>query len=1511
MTDDLLLELHRRGVQLRLDGERLDVLAPTGVLTDELREQLRSQRDHLVGMLRTTAVAERPATIVTEPADRHEPFPLTDIQHAYWVGRSPTVELGGVATHFYVELERDGADVRRLADSLRQVIDRHDMLRAVLRPDGTQHVLAEVPEYEIAVADLTGLPADEQDRRIAATRADMSSQLLDPYRWPLFDIRASVLPADRLRLHVSLDLLIADAYSMYLLFRDWRQFCEDPDWASEPLELSFRDCVLADRRRRDGSAYQRARDYWQARLADLPPAPALPLAIAPAQVDRPVFVRRRMSLPPAEWGALKDEARRRGLTPSCVLAAAFAEILRTWANQDRFTLNLSLFNRPAAHPQIAELIGDFTSLTLLEVDATPDVPFGERAQRLQRQLMRDLAHMSYSGVQVQRDRVRLNGGGLNRGLGGGMPVVFTSALAAGPTEDATDGRSLFGGTGYFGTFVYGISQTPQVWLDHQVAEEQGALFVNWDAVEALFPAGLLDDMFAAYCDVLDRLGHDPRAWEQQQPLARLPERQRAALAAANDTDAPYPAATLPELVATQIRTRPDDVAVIAGERRVTYRELADDAYRLAGRLGELGVGSGELVAVILPRGPEQAGAVLGITAAGAAYLPIDPAWPAARRRQLLDIGRVRVVVSTAGVGDCSGRTVVTFSDAEVRAAAPVPPESGPAPADLAYVIFTSGSTGEPKGVMIDHRAAANTIQDLNDRFGVRPGDAVLALSALTFDLSVYDLFGLLAAGATVVLPNEGGEHDPDHWTDLIVRHRITIWNSVPALMQAWLDRPWPGGRAPLRLVMLSGDWIPVTLPDAVRARCPDADVVGLGGATEASIWSVFHRIGKVPAEWVRIPYGRPLANQTMHVVDARLADCPDWTVGEICIGGDGLARGYWGDPDRSAERFVCRPGTGVRLYRTGDQGRRRPGGDIDILGRTDGQVKINGYRIELGEIASTLLRLPGVRDAAVAVDTNPTTRRRQLVAYVVPDQGGQLAWPPIVAAAAERREQHAAADAAGLAGYGRMLRAINEIAVPVIAGALAGIGEFTVTGRQRASADGIARRIGLRPRPARLLVEWLALLDREGLLVADSEPGVYRCPTPLSADELAERVDRALAELPGEGALGLFAGFFANCARHQVDLLLGRANVLEFLVPDGTFAVADALYGDNPMARLQNAVVAEVARAVVRARPTDRRLSVLEVGAGCGATSAAVLPELPPDRTEYRFTDVSTYFTRRARSRLAAYPFVSDALFDIDRPPAEQGVPDGSVDLVIAANVLHNAADLNQTLRGLHDALAPGGVLVAVENTVNEAFHLVTVGHYQDLGTYRDGRSLPLLDAARWQERFRVAGFTAAAAVPDGSVDALGQHVLVAGREVADEAQVAAGGVDPAGLRAALAELLPAYLVPGQFRLLDRIPLSGNGKVDLSAVSAAAPDEPVERVEPRTDLERQLLEAWREALAQTDVGTADNFFELGGDSLHALQIISRLRDNLGLNLTSDEGLQILFDGPTVAEMAVALRPWTG
>jgi SAM-dependent methyltransferase len=330
--------------------------------------------------------------------------------------------------------------------------------------------------------------------------------------------------------------------------------------------------------------------------------------------------------------------------------------------------------------------------------------------------------------------------------------------------------------------------------------------------------------------------------------------------------------------------------------------------------------------------------------------------------------------------------------------------------------------------------------------------------------------------------------------------------------------------------------------------------------------------------------------------------------------------------------------------------------------------------------------------------------------------------------------------------------------------------------------------------------------------------------------------------------------------------------------------------------------------------PDDRPLRVLEVGAGCGATSAQVLPELPGDRASYRFTDVSTFFTERARARRARFPFVTYAVFDINDPPEAQGVPRGTVDLILASNVVHNARDLDRTLRQLGLALAPDGLLVLVENTLNEPFHMVTVGFYQEFGGYADGRQLPLLDPQAWRAKLRAAGYAHAETIPEAGVDtpravgpsgggitSLGQHVIVARPGTAV-------GVDPDTLRATLAELLPAYMVPAHVRVLDQTPLSANGKVDLSAVPSPWPAEPAPRVDPRGEVERRIFDIWRETLARDDFGVDDNFFELGGDSLHGVRIIARLREELGVTVTADEGLQLLFDGPTVAAMARAVRP---
>ncbi len=993
MAQDLLLELHSRGIKLRVADSRLDVLAPPGALTPELRETLRARRDELIAMLRRARPdADRPE-FTPRPDQRYEPFPLTDIQHAYWVGRNPAVELGGVSTHMYLELERTGLDLGRLTTSLRRVVDRHDMLRAIIHPDGRQQILREVPAYDIAVRDLRDVDEAARDAALEEVRAEMGHQVLPADRWPLFDIRASRLPGDRLRLHVGFDMLIMDGFSCDLVFREWRRFYEEPGWTPAPLSLSYRDHVIAEEAARQSGAYRRAEEYWLGRVEELPLPPELPLAASPARVGGTEFVRRNARLPRGRWETIKNVAARRGLTPSAVLMAAYAEVLRQWAGQADLTLNLTLFNRPQIHPEIDRIVGDFTSVTLLAAEAAPDESFGVRAERLQRRLLADMEHQAYNGVRVLRARAR----GLGGRPGAVMPIVFTSLLgvAAGPESGGGGDGRAWGDARFFGDLVHSISQTPQVWLDHQVSEDDGDLVLNWDALEALFPPGLLDDMFACYRGLFDRLSRDETAWDGKETLLPPPSWQLEERARANDTAAGLPERTLGGLVEERAVRCPDTVAVIAADGRLTYEELLTRSRRLAHRLVAAGAPAvslaGSLVGVVMEKGRDQVAAVLGVSLSGAAYLPLDPGWPEARRNGLLERCRSTTVVTTPRLRDeltwPGGVRVLTFEDAEVAEADAGPLEVSPTPEDLAYVIFTSGSTGTPKGVMIDHRGAANTVQDVNARFEVGPGDRVLALSLLSFDLSVYDVFGILAAGGTVVLPSPVRLHDPAHWTDLVRRHEVTIWNSVPALMQAWVDHVRQAG-APeagtLRLALVSGDWIPVALPGAIRAAAPHTTVISLGGATEASIWSVMYPIGEVPAHWTRIPYGKPLANQTLHVYDDRLEPCPVWTTGEIYIGGDGVALGYWGDDERTTERFVVHPLTGERLYRTGDQGRYLPGGDIEFLGRQDFQVKINGYRIELEEIAAALRRRPEVGEALVTVVTHPSTGRRQLAAYVVP-----------------------------------------------------------------------------------------------------------------------------------------------------------------------------------------------------------------------------------------------------------------------------------------------------------------------------------------------------------------------------------------------------------------------------------------------------------------------------------------------------------------------------------------------
>ncbi|HVQ90995.1 MAG TPA: amino acid adenylation domain-containing protein, partial [Mycobacteriales bacterium] len=368
---------------------------------------------------------------------------------------------------------------------------------------------------------------------------------------------------------------------------------------------------------------------------------------------------------------------------------------------------------------------------------------------------------------------------------------------------------------------------------------------------------------------------------------------------------------------------------------------------------------------------------------------LDPDYPAQRIAAMVEGTSCAVMISrtelTANLPTAGTPLVLLDRDTGALSARPQYNPSGGAGAEsLCYVIHTSGSTGAPKPIALRHGGVTNNLADLNARFQVGPGDSVLALSSPSFDMSVYEFLGIIAAGGTVVVPDPGRSRDPAHWAELIAGADITIWNSAPALLGLLVDHlEQTGGQLfpMLRLAMLGGDWVPVTLPDRVRAAAPGLRFVALGGATEASIHSTGYEVAATDPAWTSIPYGRPLANQRTYILDGARQPVPPGVPGELYLAGAGLARGYLDRPELTAERFIewsHGEVTGERLYRTGDLARFGPDGLIELLGRMDFQVKINGLRVELGEVEAVLGSHPAVRQTVVIA------RAGRLIAYLVP-----------------------------------------------------------------------------------------------------------------------------------------------------------------------------------------------------------------------------------------------------------------------------------------------------------------------------------------------------------------------------------------------------------------------------------------------------------------------------------------------------------------------------------------------
>jgi len=461
----------------------------------------------------------------------------------------------------------------------------------------------------------------------------------------------------------------------------------------------------------------------------------------------------------------------------------------------------------------------------------------------------------------------------------------------------------------------------------------------------------------------------------------------------NNTIADYPREkTIVDLFEEQVSKDADAVALCRHQRSMTYGELNKKANQLAHYLIANGVKNGDNVGLLASRTFDMVIGMLAIMKAGGAYVPIDPDYPVDRQEYILQNSGVSCVIVDSDyplLASINRPRVIRMRETGLNSYDNNNPKIKIDSTQLAYTIYTSGSTGRPKGVMIEHHSAVNLLLWVNKEFKVGPDDRLLFITSMCFDLSVYDIFGMLAAGGAIVMVEKQELMDVPKLKEMLVKHRVTFWDSVPSTMDYFIgeleaaDAKYFASK--LRLVFMSGDWIPVNLPDRIKKYFPKAKTISLGGATEGTVWSNFYRIEKVESDWTSIPYGKPITNNFFYILDEQLNPVAPGEEGELYIGGVGVARGYANDKEKTERAFVKDPfnsSLGGRMYKTGDLGRMLPSMDMEFIGRIDDQVKIRGFRIELGEIATALQKHEKVRSAVVLAKT-VKENEKELVGYIV------------------------------------------------------------------------------------------------------------------------------------------------------------------------------------------------------------------------------------------------------------------------------------------------------------------------------------------------------------------------------------------------------------------------------------------------------------------------------------------------------------------------------------------------
>jgi amino acid adenylation domain-containing protein len=985
-----LAELARRDVRVSLDGEKLRINAPAGVLDAGLKAALASRKAELIEALRAAPAAQPPSRTEIRRVPRTAPLPISFAQQRLWF--LDRLQQGSAHYNVTLPLRITGAlDEAALTQALDALVRRHESLHTRIREEDGNPVAELMPELGSVVrtVDLSTLPAEAREAEARRLTVAHVQTPFDLTRGPLANFLLLRLSAEEHMLLLLMHHIASDGWSLSVAARElWALY--DAALAGQPsplapLTVQYVDYAAWQREQMSSGLLARQLGYWQRELADAPAVLELPTDRPRPAMQSYRGARATRWMPTELLEAVKGYSRAQDVTLYMTLLGAWQVLLARYSGQDDVVVGSPMANRD--RPELDGLIGCFVNNVVMRGRLDGNPTFRDYLQQVKATVLRTFDHRELPFdrlVEALRPQRTTSHSPIFQVLFTLHSFPMTQMRPSGLAVEPVDLSS------------YGLDMSRfDLALEMDEASE-GGLRMSYEYATDLFDLSTIDRFHAHFLTLLREIVADADRPVRDLPLT-TPAEEAALWQRVNATDVEHDRTQcIHDLVRATAERTPDAVAVQAEDESLTYAELERRANQLAHQLRAQGVRAGSLVGVCLDRTATLPVALLGVLKSGAAYVPVDPTHPAERLVYTLLDAQVACVVTEERfaplVAEAKVPLVRVDADAAALAAQPTDaPEGGATPADLAYVIYTSGSTGRPKGVEVEHRNLVNFLRSMQQEPGITADDVLLAVTTPSFDIAGLEIFLPLVTGARTVIASRLDVLDGARLQALAVSSGATILQATPATWRLLVDAGWNG--TPALVGLCGGEALPRDLARALVSRAKA--LWNMYGPTETTVWSTVHHV----TEQHRgdIPIGHPIANTTVYVLDASGRPAPIGVAGELCIGGEGVARGYRQRAELTAEKFVTLTLPGhpeQRVYRTGDVVRLRGDLSLEYVGRRDHQVKVRGYRIELGEIEAVLAEHPSVRRATVIVREDVPGDQR-LVAYVVPADGGTLAAEPL------------------------------------------------------------------------------------------------------------------------------------------------------------------------------------------------------------------------------------------------------------------------------------------------------------------------------------------------------------------------------------------------------------------------------------------------------------------------------------------------------------------------------------